>query len=80
MIFVGENLYRRKLHKIFRAILGKFGQKSFAPQTFACSYTYGHGRLKGGMGGFGPHLDFEIFSKKRYFFRFGVGKNKYHHF
>jgi len=25
----------------FRASLGKFGQKSFAPSKFACSYTYG---------------------------------------
>jgi len=24
----------------FFASLGKFGQKSFAPQKFACSYTY----------------------------------------
>jgi len=41
MIFVGGRKFVGKSRtKIFRAGLGEFGQKSFAPPKFACSYTY----------------------------------------
>jgi len=39
-----------------------------------------HGRRKGGMREPCPPPDFEIFSKKRLFSYFQVGKNKFHHF
>ena len=35
-----EKICRQKLHKNLSGNLGKFGQKPFAPQKFACSYTY----------------------------------------
>jgi len=36
-----ENIFAQKVAKIFRASLGKFGQKPLHPQKFACTYTYG---------------------------------------
>jgi len=36
----GRKFFRQKLHKNFSGNSGKFGQKSFAPHKFACSYTY----------------------------------------
>ena len=39
MICVGENIRTKSCLKTFRASLGKFGQKSFVPPKFACSYT-----------------------------------------
>jgi len=44
MIFVGKNLEAKVAQQLFRASLGKFGQKSSHPQKFACSHTYGRGR------------------------------------
>jgi len=40
MIFMGGNIRIKSCPKTFWASLGKFGQKSFVPQNFACSYTY----------------------------------------
>ena len=45
MIFVGEN-FRQKLHKnLFEQVWGSWA-KSFAPQKFACSYTYDQRHLR----------------------------------
>jgi len=46
MICVGRNAHTKSCPKTFRASLGKFGQKSFAPLKFACSYTYGLNNFK----------------------------------
>jgi len=39
-----RNFVGKRRTKTFRASLGKFGQKSFAPQNVACSYTYAFDR------------------------------------
>jgi len=35
-----EKICRLRLHKSFTGKFGEFGQKSFTPPKFACSYTY----------------------------------------
>jgi len=40
MIFVGENLLAKVAQKNFSGKFGEIRTKSFASQTFACSYTY----------------------------------------
>jgi len=39
MICVGRKYAHKELPENFSGNLRKFGQKSFAPQDFACSYT-----------------------------------------